>query len=112
MGYKAEIQAMEEELVQARAIFDDAFDKSMRLFEKFVTNECTRDEFQEARKVSHDAQEAVTRLTAAKEAYTARYEQFQKMLAVSRRELPLSSIVADIERVTVADGKKISVKWV
>lgn len=66
---------------------------------------------QEARKVSHDAREAVTHLTAAKEAYTARYEQFRKMLAVSRREIPLSSIVDDIERVTVADGKRITVKW-
>ena len=103
---------MEEELVQATATFDNAFEKSMRLFEKFVTNECTRDEFQEARKVSHDAQEAVTRLTAEKEAYTARYEQFRKILAVSRREQPLSSIVDDIESVTVDEGKKISVKWV
>lgn len=109
--YKAKIQAMEEELVQATATFDDACEKSMRLFEKFATNECTRDEFQEARKVSHDAREAETHLTAEKEAYTARYEQFRKMLAVSRRELPLSSIVADIERVTVADGKRITVKW-
>ena len=75
----------------------------------YSTNECTRDEFQEARKVSHDAREAVMHLTAEKEAYTARYEQFRKMLAVSRRELPLSSIVADIERVTVADGKRIMV---
>lgn len=109
--YKAEIQAMEEKIVRATATFDDAFEKSIRLFEKFATNECTQDEFQEARKMSHDAHEAVTRLAAEKEAYIARYEQFRKMLSVSRRELPLSSIVDDIECVTVGEGKKITVKW-
>ena len=109
--YKAKIQAMEEEITQATAAYDRAFENTMRQYEKFVTGECTREEFQKVQKESHDARDAVVHLQTEKEAYTARYEQFRKMLAASLRELHLSSIVDQMDSVTVDEGKRIAVKW-
>ena len=91
--------------------YKEATDFNMKQYEKYVIGEGPKEAIAAARPAKEQAEAELNRAIADKVAYEKQYRVFCKLLKASRKEVPLSEIVACIEQIVVDVDRRIVVKW-
>ena len=109
--YKQEIQHLDSTIEAASIKYGEATDFSMKLYEKYVMGEGSKEAIAAARPAKEQAEVELNRAIANKVAYEEQYRVFCKLLKASRKEVPLNEIVDCIEQIVVDVDGRIMVKW-
>lgn len=109
--YEAEKEALEQEIADCKDISADPSERIRQYYERLVMKEISLSEFQSFKKNVYEAKERMDACAKTLEQYEQQYRQFAKMLKVRDKKLPLTEIVDCIEKITVHEGKTITVTW-
>lgn len=109
--YKQEIQHLDSTIEATSIKYGEATDFSMKLYEKYVMGEGSKEAIAAARPAKEQAEVELNRAIANKVAYEEQYRVFCKLLKASRKEVPLNEIVDCIEQIVVDVDGRIMVKW-
>lgn len=108
---RQEMEKLRENLAQQIEFQQVVTENPMLYYEQYVMGEITVDEFRAGQeKIRHAAEDR--RVIECKiEKCEQEHRQFSRLCEVRDKQLPLSTLMEKIDRITVDTGRKITVQW-
>ena len=111
LQYKRQIQEFNEQIAGLSRQKTEAWLRAMEHYERFVSGEISREEFQTIQGAADNALMTLSTATKCRNSYEKQYATFRKLLSASNKDIPVNEIVDYIDKIVVDRGREIVVKW-
>lgn len=111
MQYKRQTQEFNEQIAGLSRQKTEAWLRAMEHYERFISGEISREEFQTIQGAADNALMTLSTATKRRNSYEKQYATFRKLLSASNKDIPLNEIVDYIDKIVVDRGREIVVKW-
>ena len=109
--HQTRIKELDEQIAQYAKQSNQAWNNIKQSYETFDRGDLAEEKLREISSVASKAKEFYMEAVKLKEEYEKGYAAFCKLLAASRKNIPLSEIMDCIDQIVVDGGEKIVVKW-
>ena len=108
---RQEMEKLRENLAQQIEFQQVVTENPMLYYEQYVMGEITVDEFRAGQEKIRHATEDRRAIEYKIEKCEQEHRQFSRLCEVRDKQLPLSTLMEEIDRITVDTGRKITVQW-
>lgn len=109
--YEQELAQLHEKLTQQIKLRHEIAEYPMVYYEQYILGKIDLDEYKVRQQKIRQAAEDQKAIELEIEEYEQKYRRFIHLCKVRDRELPLSEIMGEINKIVVDVGRKIVVQW-